>query len=443
LRIIAATASVVAGAAALTFAYNRLDGVARSLPVLQLLLCPVFLIGARVFHKMNYDARQDRKVSIAFAQHLNASPVTTVLIVGISKLTETYLQAMAELAPSRIQIGGLVGHSGRHVGRLVATHPILGVPGDIENILDRLEVHGVNIDRIVVASPFSALSATEREALLRVERSRSISLQFLAEDLGVDNEGPHSSRKQTAAECKSVRPAQLSFEISPSELQRIANRRYWIAKRAVDCFAALALLVVGSPFIVIAALAAGASVGFPVIFWQQRPGFAGRPFRLYKFRTMRSAHAFDGRRLSDEERVSHIGRLMRRLRIDELPQLFNIMRGDMGFIGPRPLLAIEQSTAHRARLLVRPGLTGWAQVVGGRNISPEDKAALDIWYVRSASITLDLEIALRTMPMVLLGERVSRPLIERAWSDLSKGGILKGSPAYNIANSIQPNFLPV
>ena len=121
---------------------------------------------------------------------------------------------------------------------------------------------------------------------------------------------------------------------------------------------------------VLAAVLVGASVGLPVLFWQQRPGLGGRPFRVYKFRTMRAAHSSDGRRLSDKERVSQMGTLMRRLRLDELPQLFNIFRGDMSFIGPRPLLPCDQSDAYRARLLVRPGLTGWAQVVGGRDISP-------------------------------------------------------------------------
>jgi len=99
----------------------------------------------------------------------------------------------------------------------------------------------------------------------------------------------------------------------------------------------------------------------------------------------------------------------------------------MSFVGPRPLLPQDQSTAYRARLLVRPGLTGWAQAIGGRGISAEDKAALDVWYVRNASMALDTEIALRTVPVILFGERISIPLIERAWSDLRESGVLRGS----------------
>ena len=124
---------------------------------------------------------------------------------------------------------------------------------------------------------------------------------------------------------------------------------------------------------------------------------------------------------------------MRRTRLDELPQLFNILRGDMSFVGPRPLLPRDQSDTDRARLLVRPGLTGWAQVVGGRGISADDKAALDVWYVQNASLLLDVSILLRTVPIVLFGERISPVLIERAWHDLANTGVLVhelSSPAH-------------
>jgi lipopolysaccharide/colanic/teichoic acid biosynthesis glycosyltransferase len=217
----------------------------------------------------------------------------------------------------------------------------------------------------------------------------------------------------------------LSFEISPSVLQKISERRFWAIKRAIDFFCAAVLLLLLSPLMLIAACLVAASLGVPILFWQQRPGLGGRPFRLYKFRTMRGAHDSDGRRLSESERVSRIGNALRRLRFDELPQLYNILRGEMSFVGPRPLLPRDQSAAARARLLVRPGLTGWAQVVGGRNITPVEKAALDVWYVYHASLALDIEIVLRTVPLVLAGEHVYFALIERAWRDLRERGVLK------------------
>lgn len=437
-RIIAASLAVVVVATSTAFVYNRLDGVARSLPFLQFVMCQAFLIGARVLHKIIHDARQNRRTSAVFLQMADKEPQSTVLIVGISKLVEVYLQAITELAPGRIKVAGLVGKTDRHVGRIVATHPVLGVPEDIAAILDGLEVHGVTIDRIVIASTFNALAASEREALLWVERLRGISLQFLAEDLLVGGDAP----KAGVANSPPAQFAEQSFAIDPTELKMIAQRRYWTFKRLIDCLGALVLLLICSPLMAIATVLVAASVGSPVLFWQQRPGLGGRPFRLYKFRTMRAGHASDGRRLSDKERVSQIGSLMRRLRLDELPQLFNILRGDMCFIGPRPLLPCDQSDAYRARLLVRPGLTGWAQVIGGRDISPEDKAALDVWYVRNASMALDLEIAARTIPIVVLGERISRPLIDRAWRDLSEGGVLKGELAYEVGRNLPLHSSP-
>lgn len=429
LKITATLILVIIGAVLITFAYNRLDGVARSLPLIQCLVCVALLIGARVLHKIAHDGRQIRKASAGFLRHTDAEPVSTLLVVGISKLAETYLQAITELAPGRIVIAGVVGRTDRHVGRLVATHPVLGELRDIDDILNDLEVHGIAIDKIVVATSFDALTAVDRATLLTLERSRNITVQFLAEHLGLDLKPQATPYRPN---CRS----ELSFEIPPLELREIGKRRYWKVKRAIDAIVAFAALVIFSPFIVIVAFVVAATVGFPVIFWQQRPGLGGTPFRLYKFRTMKAAHTFDGRRLSDDERLSSIGTLMRRVRMDEWPQLFNIMRGDMSIIGPRPLLPCDQSEAYRARLLVRPGLTGWAQVVGGRTISPEDKAALDVWYVRNASLRLDLEIAARTIPMVLFGERICIPAIERAWRDLSAGGVLKGTLAYKTENAL-------
>ncbi len=432
LRVAAAVAATIAGAVGLGFAYNRLDGVARSLPVLQFLTGTAFLTGARVAHRLAHELRHHRKASAAFLRPDSAeTPAQTVLIVGISRLAEAYLQAAAEFAPGRVNIAGLAGRTDRHAGRLVATHPILGRPEDLGAILDKLEVHGVMVDRILVAAAFNSLSVQAQEALLLAERTRSIELRFLAEEWGLGLESPGPARRDGDEK------PMASFEISAPLLDRIAQRRYWAAKRAIDGLGAVSLLLLLSPFMLITALAVAASVGSPVLFWQQRPGLGGWPFRLYKFRTMRAAHTSSGRKLSDRERVSRLGNVLRRLRLDELPQLFNILRGDMSFVGPRPLLPHDQSEAYRARLLVRPGLTGWAQIMGGREIAPAEKAALDIWYVCNASLFLDLKIALKTVPLVLFGERISAGAIERAWRELGEGGVLRGQLALKVQKSLQ------
>jgi lipopolysaccharide/colanic/teichoic acid biosynthesis glycosyltransferase len=380
----------------------------------------------RILHRLAHERRQRHKAAAVLLKPHAAEALQTVLVVGLSRLAETYLQAVAELAPGKVKIAGLVGRAGRHTGMLAAAQPVLGIPEDIGNILDTLEVHGVIVDRIVVAAPFHSLSPAARQALLLAESSRNIQLSFLAKDLNLSFENQEPANKPASLGGAAGAMQQIqSFEITPSALQRISKRRYWTIKRAIDFFCAAMLLVLLSPLMLITASFVAASLGVPILFWQQRPGLGGRPFRLYKFRTMRAAHDSDGRRLSESERVSKVGSALRRLRFDELPQLYNILRGEMSFVGPRPLLPRDQSAATRARLLVRPGLTGWAQVVGGRNIAPVEKAALDVWYVCHASLALDIEIAFRTIPLVLAGEHVYFASIERAWRDLKERGVLK------------------
>ncbi len=327
-RIVSAVAATVCVAAAIGFAYNRLDGVPRSLPILQFLAGQAILSGARILHGLGHAMRNGRKASAALLELDRGPRALTVVIVGVSRLTEAYLQAAAELAPRRIKIAGLVGRPDRHAGPLVASYPVLGIPEDIEHILNALEVHGIHADRIVVAALFETLSAKAREALLSAARSRNIPLHFLAEDLGFEK--PDSS---TAKRCEQAVPQELGFELRPAELTLLAERRYWRVKRAFDAAAASVLLVASTPLLLLTAVCVALSMGFPVAVWQERPGLGGKPFRLYKFRTMHTALSPDRRRLADRERTSIIGCLLRRLRLDELPQLFNILRGDMSFAG--------------------------------------------------------------------------------------------------------------
>jgi lipopolysaccharide/colanic/teichoic acid biosynthesis glycosyltransferase len=131
-------------------------------------------------------------------------------------------------------------------------------------------------------------------------------------------------------------------------------------------------------------------------------------------------HDVNRNRISEQLRSSSNGNLLRRSRLDELPQLYNILLGEMSFVGPRPLLPVDQPQWQNSRLVVRPGLTGWAQINGGRDISPEDKAALDIWYIVNASLWLNISILLRTIAMLVVGERVNRSAVQAAHLTLEK-----------------------
>lgn len=178
-------------------------------------------------------------------------------------------------------------------------------------------------------------------------------------------------------------------------------------KRLIDLCAATLLLILLSPFILITAVLVRIKIGKPVLFRQQRPGLNGKPFLLYKFRTMTDAKDNNGVLLSDHLRLTRVGIFLRKYSLDEFPQLFNVIKGELSLVGPRPLLmdylplySEEQAKRHD----VRPGITGWSQVNGRNAISWEEKLKLDVWYVENHSLWLDCKI------MILTFMRVIRPV---------------------------------
>ena len=183
-------------------------------------------------------------------------------------------------------------------------------------------------------------------------------------------------------------------------------------KRVMDISIASLLLVVLSLPMLISALVVRLAMGSPVLFRQMRPGLGGRPFELMKFRTMTDATDDRGNPLPDERRLTAAGAWLRRLSLDELPQLFNVLRGDMSLVGPRPLLMeyLPLYTAEQARRhAVRPGVTGWAQVNGRNALSWEERFRLDVWYVEHQSPWLDLKILGLTLARVLRAQGVNEP----------------------------------
>jgi lipopolysaccharide/colanic/teichoic acid biosynthesis glycosyltransferase len=175
-------------------------------------------------------------------------------------------------------------------------------------------------------------------------------------------------------------------------------------KRPTDILLSALGLVVLAPVMAAVAAAVAVALGRPVFFRQERPGLHGEPFRLIKFRTMLDAVDSDGNPLDDARRLTRFGRFLRASSLDELPELWNVLRGDMSLVGPRPLLmrylplySSEQARRHD----VRPGLTGWSQVNGRNSLSWPDKLALDVWYVDHRSFGLDLKILLMTVAKVV------------------------------------------
>lgn len=424
LRLALAVAIIVAGASVSGFIYNRLDGVPRALPILHGMLLAMLLVGVRVVSRLRHMRRG--AAPITHMVH-NAMPSVSgydkcVLIVGLTRLADLYIRSALEFAPRTVRIAGLLGHKERYTGASVHQYSVLGVPEDVSDIVKKLEVHGVFLDSIVIAKRFETLSRDAQNALLAIEASTSIKLEFLAENLGFVKSAPGGEPKAPQGEIE-PEARNITFSYTPDGIALLYARPYWRVKRVIDFTVAFILVLLTAPLMALVAIAVAIDVGVPLTFWQQRPGRGGKPIHLYKFRTMGSAHDSRGRRIPDHMRVSVIGTFLRRTRLDELPQLFSILTGDMSFVGPRPLLPIDQSPEYAARLLVPPGLTGWAQVNGGREVSAADKAALDVWYAQNASLLLDMRICLRTIPMIVFGERISREDIQRAWRDLHDAGI--------------------
>jgi len=182
-------------------------------------------------------------------------------------------------------------------------------------------------------------------------------------------------------------------------------------KRWIDIAVSATVLIVLLPLMALVALLVRLFMGAPVLFVQKRPGLGGKIFRLYKFRSMRDDHGPDGRPLADHERISSFGNLLRKLSLDELPQLANVLKGDMSLVGPRPLLVdyLDRYTPEQARRHeVRPGITGLAQVSGRNDLPWEEKFRLDVHYVDHETMALDIKIMMKTVLKLIRPEGVDQ-----------------------------------
>jgi lipopolysaccharide/colanic/teichoic acid biosynthesis glycosyltransferase len=181
-------------------------------------------------------------------------------------------------------------------------------------------------------------------------------------------------------------------------------------KRSLDILFSLVALTMLSPVLLLLSVIVRMRLGSPIFFRQERPGQHGRPFQLTKFRTMMDKRNSNGNLLPDAERIPGFGRFLRSTSLDELPELWNVLKGDMSLVGPRPLLmeylglySVEQARRHE----VRPGITGWAQVNGRNTLAWDEKFKLDVWYVDNRTVWLDIKILFMTVAKVLKGDGVS------------------------------------
>jgi len=370
--------------AATLFLFTRLEGIPRSTLFIHALILATALVAARM--------------TIAHFEHAqkgairHPSKTKYVVVIGSNYLSSAFIKWLEtnEIEPK--QVMAILDDREEVMGRKISGVRVLGNPLQLKQTVEEFSVHGVKVDEVIVSNGENQLTKPVLAELQRICRQKEIELTFLPQLF-------HSTFRQVA-----------DSNIEPAELQQAPTfpiSSNFEVKRVLDFAFALLFTVLLSPvFLCVSALVA-IDVGTPLVFWQRRLGEGGRGFQIYKFRTMKSPFDRLGESLPENHRLSAIGHLLRKTGLDELPQLLNVLVGDMSLVGPRPLLPEDQPADPTIRLLVRPGITGWAQVNGGKRITSEEKDDLDEWYIRNASPWLDLRILLLTCRYVFIGNRAN------------------------------------
>jgi len=361
------------------FICTCLDGIPRSVPVIQALLLGTGLPAYRVLENL-CDRRRCR------SDRPRSASCQNVILIGLSDWSAIVLKFLKMHAPRQWRVIAVLDEEKRWLGRSVHGVQIFGPPAQLEAAIGEFAAHGMYTDRVAVSRDASGLSEEALAEVRRVCARCNVDLVFVPDLLAL---GSVKVASRAAKKVLDSSPKRWTLDFAPSPYLRF--------KRPIEFGIAAILLIWLLPLLAVAALVVVIDVGSPVLFWQQRVGRDGCELRVYKLRTLRPPFERECRNIPDDQRLSSIGRLLRRIRVDELPQLVNVLVGDMSLIGPRPLLPQDQPPNSAVRLSVRPGITGWAQVNGGTTLSPTEKEALDIWYVRNASPWLDLRIIWMTL----------------------------------------------
>lgn len=409
----------VAVAGAFLFTFTRMEETPRSVPLLHFLFLAMSLIAGRSISRIRYRWRETSK------SETMAEPVENIVIVGASRLAWFYSKLVEEFADGESRVIALLDERPRFQHRSLNGYLIAGSPLHASKILDEYATHGVEIHKIVIALAPECLSSAAWDEINRISKTSLIAIEILPKRLLV----PRSPKEVARIHSRDVRRDLLST----------SGRWVWKFKRVVDILFAVVMLLVLGPLAIIVALLVLVDVGYPVVFWQQRIGRLGKPLHIYKFRTMRAPFDGTGHPVPESKRLSPVGQFLRAARFDEIPQLWNILIGEMSVVGPRPLLPIDQPKTLGTRLYVRPGLTGLAQINGGKLLSIEEKDALDEHYVRQASIFFDLSILARTLWVMLRGDRRNDVIIASALTEKQEQGKAKNEILHTLEIFSEPS----
>ncbi len=369
--------------AATLFLFTRLDGIPRSTLFIHALILATALVAARTI--ANFEHAQEGAIR-------HPSKTKYVVVIGSNYLSSAFIKWLEtnEIEPK--QVMAILDDRKEVMGQKISGVQVLGNPLQLKQTVEEFSVHGVKVDEVIVSNGENQLTKPVLAELQRICRQKEIELTFLPQLF-------HSTFRQVA-----------DSNIEPAELQQAATfpiSSYFEVKRVLDFVFALLFTALLSPVFICVSVLVALDVGTPLVFWQRRLGQGGRGFQIYKFRTMQSPFDRLGESLPERRRLSAIGHLLRKTGLDELPQLLNVLVGEMSLVGPRPLVPEDQPADPTIRLMVRPGITGWAQVNGGKQITNDEKGDLDEWYVRNASPWLDLRILLLTCRYVFVGNRAN------------------------------------
>ena len=371
------------------FTIAHLDGIPRSMPLIHGLLLAGGLVVARVFVRIT--ASEDDEPPDYQGRR------ECIIVIGANRFASSFIQLLKAYTPQQQRVIAVLDQDTAMVGRAVSGVQVLGAPVELEAIVSEFAIHGIGTDRIVIAGEVDFLSAPVLHEVERICQKRQIELTFLPRMIGISERRPSDAPAIISERVESG----PSFALSP----------FFRLKRWIDIVVSLALIVLFFPFLVLAGVLVLLDVGPPIFFWQERLGWKGRSFLIYKFRTLRAPFDSTGNPTLGSRQPSAVGRFLRATRLDELPQLLNVLFGEMSLIGPRPLLPEDQPANTSIRLSVRPGISGWAQVNGAKLVTKEEKEKLDEWYVRNASQGLDLRIIMMTVKVILRGRVSSQEIL--------------------------------
>ena len=372
------------------FLIDRLDGIPRSVPVIFWFVAFAGLCSTRLLYIWAVTWIDGRPYSMRRWERYR------VLVLANIKPSSAVVQSVRTRCAQKVQFVGIVSEDAER-GRTLLGVEVLGNVKRIPQILASLDVagsypHAIILDEVDEPSR-SGLMGDLEQAAPGIPIFRSTAIHQLSQFADA-----HQQRDQL-----------VTFATN--------QKSYSGAKRMIDIAVASIGLILLLPLLVLIASSIYLLQGAPIIFTQARAGRYLQKFSLVKFRTMKDPFDSNGKALDDKDRVTRLGSLLRATRLDELPQFWNVLCGNMSLIGPRPLLHRDMPSDTNIlaeRYSVRPGITGWAQVNGGHQVENHQKMALDIYYIRHASLGLDAKIILMTIKMMLFGERVDHIAINQA-----------------------------